>query len=266
MTLTDAQFAPHWLPTTVVGLLMAVFVYLGLWQLERAEQKQHLAETLILRQQQKPLALVNGLLFQESKGQKLAGEKKQSDPGSNVQELEHSQLEVEGEYLVDKSVLIENRKYRGKTGFHVITPFLVSKSKRVLLVNRGWVKAGPKLGIPRFETPQGIHQLVGTVSIPSPPVLDLTNSSQGFSEDIENFQRWPFFTLERYRKWSGSDIYPLVLLLSPKSEGGFIRRWPKPQVDPSMHIGYALQWFAFALIVVLIWMKLSIKKRSVPNS
>ncbi|OMH30286.1 SURF1 family protein [Motiliproteus sp. MSK22-1] len=258
MTLIDAQFSPHWILTAVVGLLVAVFVYLGLWQLERAEQKQQLAETLTLRQQQKPLALIDDMLLEESNLQEP------SDPENFAQKLEYRQLKVEGEFLPEKSVLIENRKHRGKTGFHVITPFLLSKGEHILLINRGWVKAGPELSIPQFDTPSGTLQLIGTVSIPSPPVLDLTDSDQSGTAVTGSIQRWPFFTLERYQQWSGGDIYPLVLLLSPESQGGFTRQWPKPQVDPSMHIGYALQWFAFALIVILIWLKLSMKKRSVP--
>ncbi|MCW8885057.1 MAG: hypothetical protein OQK12_07350, partial [Motiliproteus sp.] len=97
----------------------------------------------------------------------------------------------------------------------------------------------------------------GTVRIPEPPVLDLA----GAPGDTDPGQRWPFFTLDRYQQWTGQEIYPWMLLMAPESKAGFVRKWPKPRVDDAMHTGYALQWFAFALIVLFIWAKLSFKKQ-----
>ncbi len=241
MIATNTHFHPHWIPSLTVLVLMVTFTLLGNWQLDRADQKQALAGTLQLRLQQ-PVIPVSHIDFSTT------------EPA----ELEFLRLRAAGRFLAGESVLIENRRQGGKTGFHIITPFEVSDTGRWLLVNRGWVEATAALSMPQFETPADELMLEGTVTLPVAPWLDLTPAADS-PRISDQPARWPFFTLDRFRRWSGADIYPLLLLQSPESEGGFVRRWPQPEVDHSMHIGYALQWFGFAVIVLLIWVKLSLR-------
>ena len=72
--------------------------------------------------------------------------------------------------------------------------------------------------------------------------------------------RWPFLTLDAYRAWSGMDIYPFILLQSASDEQGFVRNWPRTKPSDVMHIGYAIQWFAFAAIALATWLFLSFKR------
>jgi surfeit locus 1 family protein len=50
---------------------------------------------------------------------------------------------------------------------------------------------------------------------------------------------------------------PAVLLLDPDQPDGFVRDWPRPTggLAPALHLGYALQWFAFALIALVLWLR-----------
>jgi len=238
MTLGIFQFQPHIVSTATILVLIPVFIYLGVWQLERAEQKRTLASTLDARRDLPPMLLSSDLPDRE--------------------ELQFRNLVAEGVYETDKTILIENRKHAGKTGFHVVTPLYVPSMEKYLLINRGWVQAGPKLSVPVFSTPEGMQRISGEIAIPLAPALNLNKVQVASSES----NRWPFLTLERYADWSKLPIYPFwVLRSADEDESGFVRKWPKQKANDAMHIGYAIQWFAFALIVFGIWLKLSLHRQ-----
>jgi surfeit locus 1 family protein len=218
-------------------ILAPLFVGLGIWQLERAEQKRNQGSALEIRRKQPPLSL--------------------NEPYPEVEQLRFRQVVARGRYLNDKSVLIENRKHLGKTGFHLITPVDLHESDKILLVNRGWI-AQDQLdqALARADV-QGTVSLQGEVRIPQPPAIQLKQQSVSTADALP---RWPYLTLEHYGEWSGLDILPLMVLLSAQDDHGFMRQWPHPRVSDLMHIGYAIQWFAFAIITLLVWLRLSLHK------
>ena len=217
-------------------LLAPLFIALGFWQLDRADQKRAIAHNVELRRKLPALALTGELPAAE--------------------QLEYRSAIAVGRLLADRTVLIENRKYQGKTGFHVITPLQLSESGRIVLVNRGWIsreQAADPASIPQPEGNQTIH---GIINIPQPPALNLTLPA----ESTEALPHWPFLTLEHFSAWSGQQVLPFMILQAPVDAGGFVRQWPEPQINVGMHIGYAIQWFAFALIALLIWLRLSLHR------
>lgn len=218
-------------------LLVPLFCSLGIWQLHRAEQKRALAAELAQRLEMPALP--------------LSGE----FPGAS--ELEYRKVSVHGRFLPDRSILIENRKYMGKTGFHLITPMQLAGESRIVLINRGW--------IPQDHDATGVSSepvsINGEVRIPQKPALELQTVPAMGTET----PHWPYLTLEHYREWSGLEVLPFMVLQTGEDEEGFVRLWPKPEADDGMHIGYAIQWFAFALIAVLIWLRLSLR-RELPNT
>lgn len=237
MTGTTLHFRAHIVPTLLMVLIMPVFCGLGLWQLDRAEQKRNIATSLEMRRKLPVMPITNDL--------------------PDVGQLEFRTVIAEGQYLSEKAVLIENRKYQGKNGFHVITPLQLANTGQIVLVNRGWIPR--QNNQPSFTTPAGSLEVEGEVSIPLPPAIKL---SQAPTENIK-LPHWPFLTLEHYISWSGLEILPFVILQSAGDNSrGFIRRWPQPQANDAMHIGYAVQWFAFALIALVIWFRLSLHKQA----
>jgi len=239
MSATLLQFHPKFFLTVAVILSVVLFCALGFWQLDRAAQKRSLADLLENRRSMPPARL---------------------DPHSEAfDELEYRRIVAKGRFYPEKQILIENRKHLGKSGFHVVSPLRVEGTDRYLLVNRGWVAAAPDLGAPVVTTPDDVVEVVGEAVIPAPPALDLR------SGDVPSEQkRWPFITLDGYAAWSGLPIYPLLLLQSGENEG-FVRAWNRPAPNDTMHIGYAIQWFAFALIVLAIWLKLSVVRSQRPE-
>ncbi|MEW8027558.1 MAG: SURF1 family protein [Candidatus Thiodiazotropha sp.] len=219
-------------------ILAPLFVGLAIWQLDRAEQKRNQASSLEMRRKQPPISL--------------------DGPHPDTEHLRFRQVVARGRYLNGKSVLIENRKHQGRIGFHLVTPLQLQESGRILLVNRGWIAHDQ---LDQALTAAGVDEMVsinGEVRIPQPPAIEI---EQGGTAATDIPPRWPFLTLEHFREWSGLDIFPFMVLQSPQDAHGFVRQWPHPRVSDMMHIGYAVQWFAFAVITLLVWVRLSLHKR-----
>ena len=236
MAATTHHFRAQAIPTIFVVLLVPVFCGLGIWQLDRAEQKRSTSASLEMR---RTLAM-------------LPVDDQLPDP----HQLEFRKLFARGSFLNEKTVLIENRKHLGKTGFHVIAP-LVTNTGQVVLVNRGWIPRAEQGGQPIFPKPAGSLHIEGEVRFPQPPALELDLNI----DPAQVLPRWPFLTLEHYSAWSGLQVLPFVILQAAEDSSEFVRRWPQPRVNDAMHTGYAVQWFAFALIALVIWLGLSLKKQ-----
>ena len=58
----------------------------------------------------------------------------------------------------------------------------------------------------------------------------------------------------------GRDLAPRQVLLDPGVPDGYVRDWAVPGTTPDRHLGYAVQWFAFAALAAAIWIVLSLRK------
>ncbi len=59
---------------------------------------------------------------------------------------------------------------------------------------------------------------------------------------------------------SAHPLQSVVLLQDPDDAHGFARYWPREFPKEGMHIGYAIQWFAFAVIALGIFLRLSLSR------
>ena len=59
-------------------------------------------------------------------------------------------------------------------------------------------------------------------------------------------------------------FYPLVVRLDEKDAGALPRHWPTTVMSAEQHFGYAIQWFAMAVAVFILFMYFSFgRKRDV---
>lgn len=225
------------IPTLFLAVPIPLFVVLGLWQLDRADQKRELAATLSERAEL-PAVRIGALV-------------------ANPDALSYRRIESTGHYLAQRQILIEGRREAGKSGFHVITPLEVSGSGVLLLVNRGWIAAGADGGPTDAPVPAGELDLVGEAYVPSPPALVLNravDAANGWGG------RWPYLTVDLFAATVGTPVQPVVMLLDPDVPGGFVRHWTRSVPNPGMHLGYAGQWFGFALIALVVYLRLCIEQ------
>ena len=127
----------------LIGALVGggVTASLGRWQLDRAAQKEALAQ---MRAERSALPAIDASALQGLDEQAL-------------QALLHRPIVLRGRWLAEQTVWLENRQMGGRTGFHVLTPLQLQGSAQVLLVQRGWAPRNfiDRQALPPIETPEG---------------------------------------------------------------------------------------------------------------
>ena len=229
------RFAPTLLPTLAALCALSLTLFLGHWQQGRAAGKQALQTEFETRVVAPPIALGAAI------GDPLA--------------LRYSRATVRGEWLAKGQIFVDNKFDHATVGFQVITPLKIAGTDRYVLVNRGWVAriAGSPTP-PAIGVPPGTVDVEGMLTLPSTQFLELAQTTiQG--------SVWQNLTVERYRRASGLEVLPLVLLaktswppLKPVSEN--------PDARAGKHLEYMLTWYSLAATVVVLWLVLNVKTES----
>jgi surfeit locus 1 family protein len=235
MKFGEHQFKFRLVPTLLLAIPVPLLAGLGVWQLDRAEQKREQTQTLQQRERQAPLMLTG----------------MQADASA----LRYRRIRVQGSFEPDGQFFIENRRYAGRTGFYVITPLRMSGSNIRVLVNRGWLPAPADGALPAAQMPSGNVEVNGVVETPSAPALVLHDGRD--ATQIWG-RRWPYMTIELFAAGVAYPVQPFVILQDPDNTHGFTRDWPRELPKEGMHLGYAIQWFAFALISLGLYLRLSL--------
>ena len=221
------MFSRKWLLTTLLVFLgTAVCVRLGIWQLDRLDQRRAFNAQVTSMRAAEPLNLNSGV-------------------PESIEGMEWRAVTFTGEYDFANQVAIRNQYYGSEYGYHLITP-LRSKGTSVL-VDRGWIPADADWST--FDesgavTVQGQIRLghgkpaIGGIA-DAPPVdggrLDVWNNL-----DVEMMSaQFPYPILGVY-------IQPNVDETDAVSP---IPYQPEIELTEGSHFGYALQWFTFATIL-----------------
>lgn len=225
---------PRWILAIVVGVILVIgFMRAGLWQLDRLEERRALNTTIEARAAEptRPLA---GILGQY---------------GNDVGEMVYRRAIVEGEYRSEAEFFAIGRTVGSVQGTLVATP-LDRPDGSVLIVVRGIVPpdtAGPPaLG---YESPDGPVVLVGRIDDGEEPTPIAESDPEGGA--LTSLSR---LNLEFIARWVEGDVLPVTLLLeeqNPPDTEGTLLRISSEELTEGSHLGYAVQWFSFALIVAI---------------
>lgn len=221
---------PRWLPLLVAALATAGFAGLGLWQLERARAKGELLAALDRAESGPTVTLP-------------------ADPG-RFEALAYQRVRLTGRLRGDRQFLLDNRIHQGRPGFDVLVP-LVRGNGDTVLVDRGWVPATAtrEPAQPVALKRQGEVEARGLLWLPEPalalgPALAPTGGG------------WPRLVTrvdyDALGQALGTPLLPAVVRLDPSIPWALTPRPLRPQFGPMRHIGYAVQWFALALTVLIV--------------
>lgn len=235
--MTTFRWELEWRTTLLVVLLLPILLALGLWQLERAEEKTRIAATNAARAEAPPRSL-------ESLA-RLAPE-----------DMAYGRTEVSGYFHPDALILLDNQIRDGRYGVDVLGVFTEQATGMSALVNRGWVPADPaRRSLPEVEVPVEFMTLRATVYVPpgEPYLLG--------AEEFADLQ-WPLLVQQAngralrlaLEEQLGLTLFPRELRLDPDQPAGFRRDWPVINVSPQKHRGYALQWFTMAAVLLLFFL------------
>ncbi len=224
-------------PTAAAALAIAAFSWLGLWQLDRAGEKERREGVFAARTSDAPIFL----------------NERPSIVSSEIDSewWRYRRVEVSGEALGARQYLLDNRTRNGVAGYHVHVPMLVAGLDRVVLVNRGWVATGPsRERRPDVTLNESKFVVSGIVDYPRHPLL-LGDDGYAGSSWPKVVQRIDFDKTARDLE---RPLLPFVVLMDTALPHGFVREWsPYLGIGPDRHRGYAFQWFSLAVAVAVVW-------------
>jgi surfeit locus 1 family protein len=213
--------------------LIALTSWLGTWQDRRAAEKTERQALLEARVAAPAMAL--------------------TDATGSAQDLLFRRLRAEGRYVPEGQIFVDNRIHGGRAGYHVVTPFRLSASGAVVLVNRGWVgRSAAYPEPPAVPAPQGDRTVTGLAILPPARFVEL-------SADTVSGSVWQNLSIERYAKVAGAPLVPVVLLASPPGEG-LAAVEERPDAGIAKHREYSLTWFSLAATAAVLWVALNLRK------
>jgi len=156
---------------------------------------------------------------------------------------------LSGGYDARFHVVLRGRMRDGAPGVHLVTPFLPERDSVAVLVDRGWLAAADGATLALADIPEDTSRSVVGIAhaieagAPIPPLRETRDSARS---------AWSAPRLDRdslaARLPYGVAPYYLVALPAPGAPESPARRAPREH-DEATHVGYAIQWFALALLV-----------------
>jgi cytochrome oxidase assembly protein ShyY1 len=232
---------PRWILLIVVGLLLvAAFARLGVWQLSRLDERRAYNATVNVRMESAPRPL-----------ESLVGQF-----GIDPAVLVDRNAVVTGRYINADEFFSVGRNYDGLTGTLAMTPLELDDGS-IMVIVRGLVPVGtpgpPAIG---YETPTGTVTLTGRLDDGEEPLkIGEPEPDDGVLTQISRVD------LEYIDRWYEGDVLPIDLILEtqgPVNRGESPIPVPPSELSEGSHLGYAVQWFAFAVIafvgaIALVW-------------
>lgn len=214
-------------------VLFALLLNLGFWQLGRADEKNLLQMRWEARSAL-PAVTPSALL-----------------QTSDVTQYADRRVRWQGVLDPEAYLLLDNRLHRGRVGYHVIA--LIETGDWSVPVNLGWLAGDPsRRTTPVVKLMEGAAVIEGQVYVPSakpimmveqPPPDRLPSTVQTLYWD-----QW-FDTLAAL---TGKSVFPYEVRIDPASPLALVAEWPVVNQSSAKHMGYAVQWFAMAAVLLLI--------------
>jgi len=247
------QFRPSLLGILLTLVCIPLFIKFGLWQYNKAQQK------LAIQSAYNQAKIGDALLFPITDTSSIK---------SNYADWKYKKVRVSGTYEPKYQFLLDNQVEENRVGFHVITPLKIQGSSQYVLVNRGWILGkDTHTELPKYNTPTGNLTLTGQVWVPSKKIFTLENKAIMPNDARPSSQPWQAvwqnMDIDKYKQSVPFSVSAMAIKLDANSNaGGFVRNWQVPVERITTNIGYAYQWFGFALATLLIFIYMSFTKIS----
>jgi surfeit locus 1 family protein len=231
-------FEASWLMTVLTAAACVAFVSLGNWQWAKGNLREAQAEEF-RRGSEQPVALGSRSLAQVERFQRVR---------------------VRGHFDTAHQFLLDNRTYDGRAGYEVLTP-LDRTEGATIFVDRGWVPFS------------GYRDKLPDVSFAAAPLDEIIGRVDELpSEGLESGRAPPDATAP----WPKVTTYPhaaeliaalgrpaeaRILLLDPRAENGYVREWQPPGLPAIRHWSYGVQWWAFAVLAIALWLIMGFRRR-----
>jgi surfeit locus 1 family protein len=220
-----------WFATLLVVAGTLVLIRLGIWQLDRLEQRRAFNAQVESARSQSVLDL-------------------NAEQPWDLVTMEWRSVQIVGEYDFENQVAVRNQYYREQYGYHLLTPLLSQGT--AVLVDRGWIPADGN------STPEDWRQYdeAGEVKVTGQLRLGqgkpaLGGVADALPADGSKLAIWNNADLEKISNQLPYPIYAIYIQPSadPMDAEPPIPFQPELELTEGPHFGYALQWFTFATIL-----------------
>jgi surfeit locus 1 family protein len=169
---------------------------------------------------------------------------------------QQQRIVVHGEFLPERTLLLDNKVRHHRPGYEVLTPLRLAEGIHVL-VNRGWIEAPPRRDqLPEVATPRGRVRVEGRMLERLPQPMKLAEKSSGKVRQSLDLKA---FALE-----SGLALQAFVIEQHAGPADGLLREWARPDAGIEKNQAYSLQWYSLAALAVVLFIVLSFKRREAP--
>ena len=234
MNATRRRFRPGLPATLFTAFFLPLLLVLGAWQLNRADEKQALFDDF---------AAGGAAVALDADSAGLDGLRR------------YTPVTAGGRYLGERQFLLDNMVEDGQAGYRVLTPLLLTEGVAVL-VDRGWIPRDFSSDMaPVIDVSAALRTVGGKLDrLPRPGIQLATTLAPGWPKVVQ------FPSRDELAGALGLHLVPGVVLLDADQPDGFRRNWRPSDFGPERHIGYAVQWFALAITLVVLYFAWSFRK------
>lgn len=225
---------PPLIPSIIVLFFVILMTNLGFWQLNRAQEKQHIL---------KLLANDNVTAIESAK---------------QIRDLpKYANIVLTGHFLNTPQLILDNQINEQVVGYHVFTPFLLDGLNATIMVNRGWL-AKDGFSNELLKVNSSPIEISGKLNAPPQVGIQLGEIQLDYdapSQIMTYFDKPKVFKFLHEKLCTSLNciVSNKVLWLEQSHLQGFERDWKPIIMLPSKHIGYAVQWFSMTIVLILIF-------------
>ena len=170
------------------------------------------------------------------------------DDASGVERSLPRRVEMNGTFVTQATVYVDNRLVDGVAGFQVVTPIAVADGMPWILVNRGWAA----------------RSMADRTRLPAAPIASAPLRVEGIAvphvaRALELGERggalggiWQNLDFEAYEQASGRKVARFVVQQTNDTGDGLRRAWARPDAGVDKHRGYAFQWYSLAALIIVL--------------
>jgi surfeit locus 1 family protein len=228
-------FHRRWLLATLMVLAaMGVMVRLGIWQLDRLAQRRAF-NAHVNSQINQPTLVLNA-----------------SSITKNLPDMEYHQVVASGHYDLSQQVALRNQAYQNEWGVHLLTPLMIDGTNQAILVDRGWIPGEDyQSGNSNKYDEPGPVMVRGVIrTAQTKPDFGRRNDPP-LQPGQTRLESWNFVNVGRIAEQIPYKILAVYIQAAPENSHPGLPYRSLQQLDLSEgpHMGYALQWFTFALML-----------------
>ena len=232
-----------WIAAVLTVVSVGVLIKLGVWQLDRGNEKLRYEQQLLERSQQSSRAL--DIVLSDWRGTGLRAQ----EP-SSPQTLNGLKVDIELATPSGLILLLDNQINQGMVGYviYMLGETQTQNGRKQLLIDLGFVAASndrrklPQLGNITLPTNMSGRLYVRSVN-PLSQELGLENTTP---KRIQNIN------IQALSQYTGQEVLPFIF--QPQSLGSwpYEMLWRPSAMKSEKHFGYSFQWFVMAAVLLFL--------------